>query len=131
MTQEPQRPLNRRYFECAQNVWRPPTDVYETDGAIVIKVEIPGMAEQDFEITVTGRRLLIAGTRRDSASKLGYHNMEIRYGVFCTEVRIPWLPQEDAIEATYESGFLYVSLPRAGRREIQIGQTDEQTDSNA
>jgi HSP20 family protein len=120
MTQEPGRTASERYTVRAHNAWRPPTDVYETDGALVVKVEIPGVAEQDFEITITGRRLVIAGTRVDPASKLGYHNMEIRYGAFRTEIRMPWLPNEDAIEASYENGFLYVRLPKARRHQVQV-----------
>ncbi len=120
MTQDSGRVANGRYTVRVQNAWRPPTDVYETDGALVVKVEIPGVAEQDFEITITGRRLVISGTRADPASKLGYHNMEIRYGIFRTEIRVPWLPEEDAIEASYESGFLYVRLPKAQRRQVQV-----------
>jgi HSP20 family molecular chaperone IbpA len=120
MTQEPGRTESGRYTVRAQNAWRPPTDVYETDGALVVKVEIPGVAEQDFQITIAGRRLVIAGARNDPASKLGYHNMEIRYGAFRTEIRMPWLADEDAIEASYEDGFLYVRLPRAQRRQVQV-----------
>ncbi len=119
MTQESGRSINSRYFVRAPHAWRPPTDVYETDGALVVKVEIPGVAKEDFEITIAGRHLVIAGTRVDPASKLGYHNVEIRYGPFCTEIRMPWLPDEEAIEANYEDGFLYVRLPKAPRRQVQ------------
>lgn len=121
MTQDPRQPLDTRQIIRGQNVWRPPTDVYETDGAIVVQVEIAGVTERDFEITIVGRRLVVKGTRLDAGNKLGYHNAEILYGHFRTEVRMPWQPQEDAIEASYENGFLYVRLPKARRQQIRIG----------
>ncbi len=95
-----------------RRIWRPPTDVYETDGRVVVKVEISGMQEDDFAISFADRRLVIAGRRPDPVGKLVYQNMEIRYGEFRTEVRVGWALDEAAIEATYEGGFLYVYLPK-------------------
>jgi len=36
-------------------IWRPPTDVYETDTSVVVKVEIAGMREEDFDISLSSR----------------------------------------------------------------------------
>jgi HSP20 family protein len=62
--------------------WCPPTDVYETHESIAVKVEVAGMAEDDFAITYSDRTLIVAGIRRDPTAKLGYHQMEISYGEF-------------------------------------------------
>lgn len=101
-------------------IWRPPTDVYETDDSIVVKVEVAGMAEDDFAITFSDRNLIIAGTRRDPAAKLGYHQMEIPYGEFRTDVYVSEAVDVDGIEASYENGFLLVILPKAGAHRIDI-----------
>lgn len=101
-------------------IWRPPTDVYETDDSIVVKVEVAGMAEDDFAITFSDRNLIIAGVRRDPAAKLGYHQMEIPYGEFRTEVYVSEAVDVDSIEASYENGFLLVTLPKAGPHRIAI-----------
>ncbi len=104
-----------------RRLWRPPTDVYETDDSLMVKVEIPGMRDDgDFVISFADRRLTIAGQRRDRADKIGYHNMEIRYGEFRTEVHVDWALDETAIEATYEDGFLYVRLPRAREYRVPV-----------
>jgi HSP20 family molecular chaperone IbpA len=101
-------------------VWRPPTDVYETHDSIVVKVEVAGMAEDDFAITFSDRNLTIAGMRRDPAAKLGYHQMEIPYGEFRTEVYVSEAVDVDGIEASYEDGFLLVTLPKTGVHHIPI-----------
>ena len=108
------------YITQRQREWRPPTDVYELDNAIVIQVEISGMKEGDFEITLSDRRLVITGSRPEPEHRLSYHNMEIQYGPFRTEVRVAVNLQEEAIEASYEGGFLYVRLPLAVARRISV-----------
>ncbi len=113
------------YVLSRERGWRPPTDVYETDDEIVVKVEIPGMSQEEFDISFQDRRLVIAGHRRDTCDKLGYHNMEIRYGAFRTEVRVGWPVDQGAISAEYEGGFLYVSLPKdVERHQIAIRVLD-------
>jgi HSP20 family protein len=93
-------------------LWRPPTDVYETRDSIVVKVEVAGMVEDDFAITFAERTLVVAGVRHDPSAKLGYHQMEIAYGEFRTEVYIPETIDPDSIEASYKDGFLVVVLPK-------------------
>lgn len=106
-------------------IWRPPTDVYETDTCIVVKVEIAGMAEGDFAIALESRRLIISGVRHDPAAKVGYQQMEILYGHFETDVHVPGAIDEEGIEATYQNGFLSVALPKAQPRQVPIVGTEE------
>lgn len=94
-------------------IWRPPTDVYETDDSIVVKVEVAGMVEDDFAITFAEHALTVAGVRRDPSAKLGYHQMEIAYGEFRTDAYIPEAVDVDRIEASYKDGFLLVILPKS------------------
>jgi HSP20 family protein len=103
--------------------WRPPTDVYETDDYFVVKVEIAGMGEEDFDISLQGRHLVIAGHRRDPSNKLAYQQMEIHYGDFETSVHLPWPVDVSSVEATYQQGFLNIVLSRAQARRVPITQT--------
>jgi len=113
------------YVVSQRRAWRPPTDVYETDRTIVVKVEVAGMREDDFDISFRDRRLVIAGHRRDTGGKLGYHNMEIRYGEFRTEVRVGWAVDESSITASYEDGFLYISLSKnVERHQVAVRVLD-------
>ncbi len=110
----------------ARRRWRPPTDVYETDTHVVIKVEIAGMKTGDFTIAFIDRKLSISGRRSDLGDKIIYQNMEIPYGEFHTEVRINWPLKESEISAHYEEGFLFVELPKHSREfKIPIKQIRE------
>ena len=110
-----------RWFSMRQSkAWRPPTDVYETDSHTVIKVEIAGMQEGDFTISLSNRTLTISGVRHDPAAKLAYRQMEIAYGYFETEIYLPWPIADNEIEATYKDGFLKVIVPKAKSRKIPI-----------
>lgn len=101
-------------------IWRPPTDVYETDDCVVVKVEIAGMKEEDFSISLDARRLLISGVRHDPAAKLGYQQMEILYGHFETDVHLPRAIDVENIEATYVNGFLSIRLPKTEPRQVPV-----------
>ena len=120
--QEP-LPGHRWLLTRQHKVWRPPTDVYETDSHVIVKVEIAGMQEEDFSICLNAQVLVISGVRRDPAEKLAYQQMEILYGQFETEVYILWTVDEDAIKATYEDGFLSVVLPKTTPRRVPVVQS--------
>jgi HSP20 family protein len=103
-------------------MWRPPTDVYETEDRVVIKVEIPGMNPDEIEISFEDRILRISGTRLDQIAKRSYHCLEIQYGDFVSEVYLPGMYDQDMIEAEYQSGFLTIRLPKLNHepRNIEI-----------
>lgn len=109
-----------------QSSFRPPTDVYETEETLCIRVEIAGMKTEDFRVAFIEGALVIAGVRRDPTTKQGYHQMEIGWGPFQTEVTINIPVRADAIEATYSDGFLTVELPKARRRHIPVINRDEE-----
>lgn len=111
----------QRWVSASQHkIWRPPTDVYETDDCITVKVEIAGMKEEDFAISLDARTLVISGVRHDATAKLGYQQMEILYGRFETHVHVPGAVDVDGIEATYQNGFLNVRLPKAKPRQVPV-----------
>jgi HSP20 family protein len=101
-------------------VWCPPTDVYETGDSAIVIVEVAGLSEGDYEISLTGRLLVVSGERRDPAEKLAYQQMEIRYGRFRTEVYLPWALDGTDHTATYENGFLRISLRKAQTRRVPV-----------
>lgn len=100
--------------------WRPPTDVYETDDRIVVLVEVAGLCEGDYEILLTGRTLVISGDRRDPSEKLAYQQMEIRHGRFRAQVDLPWALEGGGYQASYENGFLKITLPKARARRVPV-----------
>jgi HSP20 family protein len=102
--------------------WRPATDVYETEKAFIVRVEIAGMRDQEFTIMLEERTVTIQGNRPDQDKRRAFHQMEIRYGEFSTSVNLHWPIDPQAVEAEYSDGILRVVLPKAVPHSIQIGK---------
>lgn len=94
--------------------WVPNTDVYVTDGTLVIKVELAGMRKQDLELTVEGNRLTITGHRPDGcrAPKCKFLVMEINYGSFQSVIELPPGYDLGGAKAAYQNGFLRIDVPQ-------------------
>ena len=103
-----------------QHAWRPPTDVYISNDAVIVRVEIAGMRDGEFSITFDDHTLSIHGSRPDFPERRAYHQMEIRFGDFRTDVGLHWHVDTERIEAEYKDGFLRVMLPLAKPQNIEI-----------
>jgi HSP20 family protein len=101
-------------------VWSPPTDVYEAEDSYIVRVELAGMRESDFEITLEDGFLNISGTRPDVPERRAYQQMEIRFGRFSSVVGLPGPVNVDESRAEYENGFLTVTLPKAKPNFIEV-----------
>jgi len=102
------------------SAWSPPTDVYETDEAYIIRVELAGMRDSDFEITVENGFLQIRGTRADYPERRAYQQMEIRFGRFSTVIGLPGPVDVDTSTAEYVDGFLTVTMPKANPNPVEV-----------
>ena len=102
------------------SAWRPPTDVYETEDLIIIRVEIAGMKEQDFEVELQGHVLSIRGIRQDTSEQRAYHQVEIRFGEFYIDLHLPAPVEPGGVKADYDNGFLMITLPKEKSRRIQV-----------
>ncbi len=101
--------------------WRPPTDVYESDNCIVVKVEIAGMSQDKFDITYFKNILSISGCRTDeNLTGKSFHQLEIGYGDFQTSIEINSSIQVEKADATYQNGFLIIRLPKLKPKSIQV-----------
>lgn len=102
-----------------QTHWIPNTDVYVTEGCLVVKVELAGMRREDLELAVEGNRLLICGQRPDGcrgSAKCTFLVMEINYGVFECVIEVPPGYDLSQAKAAYQNGFLRVDVPEAVRQ---------------
>ena len=104
-------------WQVRSSVWSPPTDVYETDENFVVRVEIAGMRDEDFEVTIENHSLFIAGSRPDFGGRRAYHQMEILSGRFEIEVEVTVAVDVDSSTAEYKDGFLTVSLPKSQSKQ--------------
>ncbi|MCB0118468.1 MAG: Hsp20/alpha crystallin family protein [Anaerolineales bacterium] len=99
-------------WQVRSSVWDPPTDVYEIEGAYIVRMEIAGMREEDFDVSLQKDSLYIAGFRPDLPSIRAYYQMEIRSGKFATVVELPGPVDDDQATAEYRDGFLTITLPK-------------------
>ena len=94
--------------------WRPPIDVFETDGALVVRAELGGLATSEVQVLLSGDVLVICG-QRDIVRPVGnrvFHESRIRHGWFEAAVRLPFPVDVESTTAEYAHGFLSIELPR-------------------
>jgi HSP20 family protein len=100
--------------EILPGSWSPAVDVLETTDAFLLDAEVPGVAAEDVELTVEGRRLQLAGRRRPLPADRAFARMERSYGPFRRSFELPQAVDADRISATLEHGVLRVKLPKHG-----------------
>ena len=108
-------------WHVRSSIWSPPTDVYETEENYVIKVEIAGMRDEDFDVAFENNILMITGYRTDLNERRAYHQMEIRFGRFEIAVEIPVTVDMDKATAEYKDGFLMILLPKTSTKQDEGG----------
>src|SRR5579884_2601631 len=84
--------------------WRPPIDIHETPEAIVVKMELAGVGEDDIEITLYDNALVVSGQRQNDIppdEPVCYHEAQVRYGPFRADILLPFSIDPEAIAATY------------------------------
>ncbi len=111
----------------SRRLWRPPTDVFETENEVVVLIEIAGMRQKDFSITLSDDILTVKGERNEKTepSKTGYRNKEINFGMFERNIYLPENLDPEDINASYKEGFLEVIIrkkkgKKSKAREIKI-----------
>lgn len=104
--------------------WQPVLDVFETDDAVVVRVEIAGVRGEDLRVQVDGEMLRVSGVRRapTEPKPKRLHRMEIAFGPFEREVRIALPFDRDGVVAHLEDGLLTITLPKRlpTRRQIEV-----------
>ena len=110
---------------ASTTIWSPAVDIYETEGEIVVKAELPGMDRKDIQLNLENNVLTIRGDRRfeKETKEDNYQRIERSYGGFSRSFSIPTTVDEDQIRADYKDGVLKVALPKkeqAKPKQIQI-----------
>lgn len=100
--------------EAWEGALKPSMDVKETDKAIEVAVELPGMTEKDVEVSVSDRVLTISGEKKteEERKEENYHVMERRYGRFSRSFTLPFEPDPKKIEASFSKGVLKVTVEK-------------------
>jgi len=111
---------NLRDFE-----FLPEANVSETDKAIDVSIDLPGMKPEDVKVELHDRTLTISGERKEENEEEGktFHRVERRSGSFCRSFSLPMEVDEGSVDAKFEHGVLKIVLPKtekAAPKKIEV-----------
>ncbi len=126
-----QRQLNRLFDEALTPTnWEenvnfskiPAAELTETDDALHLKLEVPGMSAKDLDIQVMVDRVAIAGERKaeTETSENGKTRSEFRYGKFQRVIGLPVRIQNTNVTADYQDGILHLNLPKSNEEKNKV-----------
>ena len=95
--------------------WGPTMDIYEKGDNYIVKVELPGVKQEDVDVSVTEDSLTIKGEKRSETGikNEDYFKTEMTYGNFYRSITLPSTIDTQNIDAVYEDGVLRITLPMA------------------
>ncbi len=107
-------PFPERRRGLMEGEWAPTVDVAETDENIIVTAELPGVKQNDVEISVVNDVLTLKGEKREEKEikKENYHRIERSYGSFQRSITLPTGVHADKAKATYKDGVLTVTIPK-------------------
>ncbi len=101
--------------------WHPPTDIYETEEAFFIRLEVPGVDLDSVSVEVQEDQVVIRGERPNLCPEgVVLHQIEILSGPFQVAVLLPKAVDAGRARAAYEAGFLTVELPKVPPQRVPI-----------
>jgi len=110
------------------STWFAPTDVSEDTNSLQISMELPGVDAEDVKLSLENNVLTIRGEKRQQSEENNerVHRYERSYGTFERTFVLPNTVDPEKIEARYENGVLFVTIPKAERarpREIRVNSS--------
>jgi HSP20 family protein len=94
--------------------WAPLVDIYEQDGDLVLKAELPGIDHKDVDVNVENNVLTLRGERKwdGEVKRESYHRVERAYGTFTRSFTLPNMIDTEKIKAEFKDGMLRLVLPK-------------------
>ena len=111
-----------------RGAWAPTVDIYENKDQIVLEAELPGMKQEDFDLSIENNVITLRGERKfEKADETdNYHRVERSYGAFTRSFTLPQTVSAEGATAEYNNGVLRVTLPKREEtksRRIQVTGT--------
>jgi HSP20 family protein len=96
------------------HTWTLPVDMYETDDALVLTADLPGVSKDEVNIEVHQNTLTLRGERKPTAEVQAdrYHRVERAYGPFQRSFVLPTMVDQEKVQATYHESILELRLPK-------------------
>lgn len=122
------RPLGQSRPESALNPdWSPSMAVSETENAINVRAEVPGLQRADIDIQIDGDRLEIRGHKNFEKSEIkeNFHYSELSFGEFLRRVKLPMPVDPEKARAELKDGVLKIEIPKASAtqsRKVSISE---------
>ena len=111
-----------------RGAWAPSVDIYENKDQIVLEAELPGMKQDEFDLSIENNVITLRGERKFEKTEEtdNYHRVERSYGAFSRSFTLPQTVSGEGATAEYNNGVLRVTLPKREEtkaRRIQITGT--------
>jgi HSP20 family protein len=121
--------------ELATAGFVPPVDIFEDENKLVLKIEIPGIRQEDIDVRLENNTLTVKGERnfQSEGKEENFHRVERRYGSFYRAFTLPNTIDQNTIKADYEAGVLKVELDKRAEtkpRQVKINVGSSQPDQN-
>ena len=118
--------------QLASGTFVPAVDIYEDEHNLVLKLEIPGMNEEDLNVSLENNTLSVSGERKfeKEEKEENFHRIERRYGSFTRTFRLPNTVDPEKVDASYEKGILKITLGKraeAKPKQIKVGSNGQKT----
>ena len=109
------RPAVWRRIPMLAMGWSPAVEVFEKEDKYIVKAELPGVKEEDMDVSVEGETLTIKGEKKSESEikEDDYYRCERSYGSFYRSIALPATVDAKKIEASFEDGVLEVIIPKA------------------
>jgi HSP20 family protein len=123
-----QKEMNRLFESLAPTTreegvtFAPPAEMEETDDAIHLRLEVPGMEPKDLDVQVTRDAVAISGERKSErkAGEQGMRRSEFRYGSFRRVIPLPSQVKNTETQAEYKDGVLHLNLPKSEEERTKV-----------
>ncbi|PTX53829.1 heat shock protein Hsp20 [Litoreibacter ponti] len=100
----------------------PAIDMVETDDALEISAEVPGVKEDDLDVTVSGETLVLKGEKSADHEEQedSYHLIERRYGSFRRHIPLGFAPEDGAVKADFADGILKLTIAKPSNAKAAV-----------
>ena len=97
-----------------RGAWAPSVDIYENKDQLVLEAELPGMKQDDFDLSIENNVITLRGERKFEKTEESdnYHRVERSYGSFTRSFTLPQTVSAEGATAEYSNGVLRVTLPK-------------------
>jgi HSP20 family protein len=126
-----------RLADLENSTWLPQVEMFERNGKINIRADLPGLSKDDIDVDITNDAVVIRGERQQEKedSGEGYYRSERSYGSFYREIPLPSGANAEEANATFRDGVLEITMPaperRSRSRRIEIGEGSEKGEQQA